>query len=328
MIDVITCGETMIRLTAPSNKRLQQSTQLEVHIGGSESNVAVGLARLGLKVAWLSRLTQNSLGELIVQAIAANGVDTSHIVWTTEQRNGLYFHEEGVGPRPGRVIYDRKDSAFCYFEPNELPDDLFSEGSAKLFHTSGISLAVSKQSRSTINIAIDRAKASHTKISFDLNYRAKLWSRDEARSVCEPYLAEADICFIPLRDAISVLQIKQESSTESVTPHAAMKALRERYSRPTIVMTDGERGAWASNQTEIIHHPAFVVPNPIGRLGGGDAFAAGFLKKYLLNSPLDQSLAFACAAASLKYTQSGDIPCYCEAEIDQLLKEGNRGVER
>ncbi len=104
-----------------SSKRLEQSSHFELHVGGSESNVAVGLARLGLSVAWLSRLTDNVLGRMIEQSLRSTGVDTSHIAWTPDDRIGLYFHEEGNPPRPGRVLYDRKDSAFCDFQRKDIP---------------------------------------------------------------------------------------------------------------------------------------------------------------------------------------------------------------
>ncbi len=105
--DVITLGETMLRFTPPQLKRLEQTTGFDIEVGGTESNTAVGLARLGLNVAWLSRLTDNPLGRIIEQAIAKNGVDTSHIIWTDQDRVGLYFLEEGRIPRGSRVIYDR-----------------------------------------------------------------------------------------------------------------------------------------------------------------------------------------------------------------------------
>src|SRR5687768_14961826 len=105
--DVITLGETMVRLSPPGFRRIEQSTEMTVEVGGSESNVAIGLARLGLRSLWLSRLTANSLGRLIEQQVRRHGVDTSRVLWTDEDRVGLYFLEEGPGPRGSRVIYDR-----------------------------------------------------------------------------------------------------------------------------------------------------------------------------------------------------------------------------
>ncbi len=130
--DVITLGETMLRLSPPEPLRIEQASHYEMHVGGSESNVAVGLARLGLRVAWLSRLTDNALGHTIENAIRAYGVDTSHIVWTNEDRVGLYFYEPGGAPRSGKVIYDRAGSAASRIQPTDLPAQLLAPDRARL----------------------------------------------------------------------------------------------------------------------------------------------------------------------------------------------------
>src|SRR4051812_25493286 len=102
--DVVTLGETMLRFTPPAMQRIEQASTFEIHVGGSESNTAVGLARLGMKVCWLSRLTDNSLGHMISGTIARFGVDTSHIAWTDEDRVGLYFYEPSVAPRASSIV--------------------------------------------------------------------------------------------------------------------------------------------------------------------------------------------------------------------------------
>src|SRR5688500_13638874 len=110
-IDVVTMGETMLRFTPPGRTRLEQAHELQLHVGGSESNTAVGLARLGLRTAWFSRLPDTALGRLISGELARYGVDVQHIVWCNDSRVGLYFLEEGGPPRGSQVIYDRRDSA-------------------------------------------------------------------------------------------------------------------------------------------------------------------------------------------------------------------------
>src|SRR5690606_7918776 len=110
MYDVITLGETMLRLTPPAPLRIEQTTSFNVYVGGAESNTAVGLSRLGFKTAWLSRLTDNPLGRLIAGTIARYGVDTSHVVWTSKDRVGVYYVEEGQSPRASQVYYDRAGS--------------------------------------------------------------------------------------------------------------------------------------------------------------------------------------------------------------------------
>ena len=142
--DVVTIGETMLRLTPDSHLRLEQAESLQVHVGGSESNTAVGLARLGKRVAWISRLTDNHLGRRIERAIAAHGVDTKNVIWTADDRVGLYFLEAGSPPRNSHVIYDRANSAYSRLEPKDLPNGLFVPGKSKWLHVTGISLWLGK----------------------------------------------------------------------------------------------------------------------------------------------------------------------------------------
>src|SRR4051812_14873032 len=118
--DVVTLGETMLRLTPPLMKRLEQATTLDIAIGGSEYNTSVGLARLGLKVSWISRLTSNGLGSLIANTLRGYGVDTSFVSWTDQDRIGLYFLEEGLAPRGSTVVYDRANSALSRMQPDDL----------------------------------------------------------------------------------------------------------------------------------------------------------------------------------------------------------------
>ncbi len=117
MVDVVTLGETMLRFTPPARNRLEQADHLQVHVGGSESNTAVGLARLGLKTAWLSRLPTTALGRMVCGELSKYGVDTSHVIWSDTDRLGLYFLEEAGPPRGSQVIYDRRDSAISRMQP-------------------------------------------------------------------------------------------------------------------------------------------------------------------------------------------------------------------
>jgi 2-dehydro-3-deoxygluconokinase len=181
--DVVTLGETMLRFTPPALRRLEQTHDFELHVGGSESNTSVGLARLGLKVAWLSRLTDNALGHIVARTIASHGADTSQVVWTPEDRVGLYFLEEGKAPRGSQVIYDRKDSAVSKMQPSDLPIYLFTQGNAKLFHTTGITLALSESAKATATKALELAKNAGWRVSFDVNYRAKLWTPKEGKLI-------------------------------------------------------------------------------------------------------------------------------------------------
>src|SRR5580692_1686836 len=135
--DVITFGEAMIRLSPPNFRRLEQARSLDLQVGGAELNTAVALGRLGHSAAWVSRLTDNPLGRLIANHAREAGVGTEHVVWTTEDRVGVYFLEFGAAPRPSSVLYDRRGAAIANIRPGEVPWSSIFNG-VKWFHVTGI----------------------------------------------------------------------------------------------------------------------------------------------------------------------------------------------
>src|SRR5206468_7708047 len=177
--DVITFGEAMIRLAPPNFRRLEQALSLDVQVGGAELNTAVGLARLGHSAAWVSRLTRNPLGRLVANKAREAGVSTDHIVWTDDDRIGLYFLEFGAAPRASSVVYDRKGSAIAAVRPGTVPWATVFAG-AKWFHVTGITPALGTGAAETTREALQAARAAGLKTSIDLNHRAKLWSNAEA----------------------------------------------------------------------------------------------------------------------------------------------------
>ena len=326
MYDVVTLGETMVRLTPPGTLRLEQAQALEIHVGGSESNTAVGLARLGLRVCWLSRLTDNPVGHIIANAIRAQGVDTSQIVWTESDRVGLYFLEEAAAPRDSRVIYDRRDSAISRMLPEHLPADIFQRGEGQVLHLTGITLALSPTAYETAQRAMELAHAAGWRLSFDVNYRGKLWSMDTARAGCAPFMQAADMLFMPLRDAKLLLKLG-----DSLTADDVMGELRQRYPQPTIVLTLGAEGAIASGTDGVIVRQEAFPAAPICRLGRGDAFTAGFLYRWLANAAdLPMALRYGAAMAALKYGITGDMPLVEPGEVQTLVARGGMtgGISR
>ena len=317
MFDVVTIGETMLRFSPDGFSRWDQAESLQVHIGGSESNTAVGLARLGMRVCWLSRLTDNDFGRRIARTIAAHGVDTQHVVWTDEDRVGTYYYEEGSPPRSSRVIYDRAASAFTQYSADQLPRQLFAPLNATLLHITGISLALGETSRELIHSAVKQAKQAGWLVSFDLNYRAKLWSPNEAREHCEPLFSQADIAFIPKRDATTIFGL---SSAD--TPLDVLSSLTTKRDGKLTVMTIGTEGSAAKMHDDFCIETITPV-QPIGRLGGGDAFSAGFLYAWLTYRDMRVAIKWATACASLKYSIPGDLPLFQKSEVTSLVAQTN-----
>lgn len=327
--DVVTLGETMLRLTPPNLRRLEQATSLDIEVGGTESNVAIGLSRLGLKVAWLSRLTDNPLGRLIAGSIAAHGVDTSHVCWTSEDRVGVLFYEMGKAPRGSRVLYDRRHSAVSRMQAADLPQELFRPDGARLLHTTGITLALRESLTNTAHHALQLAKAAGWLVSFDINYRQTLWEPSQARQGCHTYAEAADILFIPRGDACLLFDLDIDMPAETVLGNVAAA-----YPRATIVMTLGADGALGRAPGEDPIRQAAYPAEAVDRLGGGDAFAAGFLYAYLTTTEvthrLPTALRWGAAAAALKYTIPGDAPLIDRHEVEILLQQAGRmqGIQR
>jgi len=319
--DVVTFGESMMRLTPPNMLRIEQTLSFDIYVGGTESNTAVGLSRLGMNVAWFSRLPNSPLGRYVSNRIAQYGVDTSHVVWTDDDRLGIYFHEQAVSPRSSQIIYDRKNSAISLMQPEELPSALFVEDGAKLLHVTGITLAIGEHAMATVNGAVKRAKDLGWLVSFDTNYRSKLWSGEEAVNGCDAVMAQADIIFCPMGDYR--VMYGDESADD------AIEKLAEKYPDKLIVMTMGRDGGMARLADGANHTQPAIIAEEVGRIGGGDAFSAGFLYSYLTHNDVPTALKWSVAMSAHKYTIHGDLPLVDYDEVASLVEgEVGGGLKR
>jgi 2-dehydro-3-deoxygluconokinase len=272
---------------------------------------------LGLQTAWLSRLTDNALGRRITQTLTGYGVDTAHVVWTDADRIGLYFLEEAPPPRNNQVTYDRAGSAISRMTVADLPRDLFTPGGARLLHMTGITAALSESARQVVGQAMAWAKEAGWRVTFDINYRSKLWSAAEAVEQCEPLAQMAGVVLLPLSDA-------QHLYSAPADPDAALVYLGQRWPGAQIVLTLGADGAAAlGTNSTIIRQSAFPA-TPVGRIGGGDAFTAGFLYALLTYDDLRAALRWGAAMAALKYTLPGDLPVITRREVLALLEQSGQ----
>lgn len=320
MFDVITFGETMVRLSAPGFSRLEEATTLDLRIGGSESNTAVALARLGLRVAWWSKLPTNPLGRRIENEIRRWGVDTSGIVWDSSPvaRAGTYFLDFGVSPRGIDVYYDRANSSASMLTPEEV--DVARIARARLLHVSGITMAISPTAAEATRHAIAAAKAAGTKVTFDINYRAKLWDAETARKVIEPILPQIDMFVTPQADAELILGLTGDGSEVAHT-------LRSRYGCDAVVVTIGGGGAiGCDSRGECVAHP-HNLGTIVDRVGAGDAFNAGVIMGYL-EGDLNLGMEYATAMAALKHTMPGDLLLSTRAEIEAARSRTSGGIKR
>ncbi|MBZ0285904.1 MAG: sugar kinase [Anaerolineae bacterium] len=309
--ELITLGETMWRLSPPGqHQRLEATNSLDIQVGGAESNVAVAVARLGKQVAWWSRLPDNPLGRHVAQTIHAHGVNTANVCWA-EGRLGTYFVEFGNAPRPTQVIYDRAHSAASQMQPNDFPwEQLLG---AKWLHLTGITPALSQSCLQTVRCAFTEANKAGISISFDLNYRAKLWTPAQAAPILDELAGQASIVIAAQRDIKTLFGIEGELET-------VLHQLHSRWNGATIVITQSAKGASSFDGHNTYHVPAFHIQNPI-TIGAGDSFDAGLLCALLDNKPLPDALTYGNALAALKLTMPGDIALVTRHEIENLLQQ-------
>ena len=301
----------MIRLASAGHDRIETAHQLESSIGGTESNVAVALARLGGRATWLSALPSNPLGRRIVSTLSFHGVDTSHVIWSDSARAGVYFLEPGAMPRPTRVIYDRAGSAVATIDPDAVPYDLVETSS--YLHLTGITPALSSRCAEVCRRLAGRAADSGVPLVFDVNYRSLLWTADEAARALQEFLDHASILFCGQGDAATIWGL-------SGTLVDIGRGLLERSAAQVVIVTAGAAGAAAvdrSGNSWYQDAPPVAVVDPVG---AGDAFAAGFMHS-ILDDPDDISTALrtGVAAASIAITIPGDLAVITEQELTEAI---------
>ena len=319
-LDVVTFGETMLRLSAPDNSRLEEADTLDVRIGGSESNTAVALARLGLRAAWWSKLPAGPLGRRIENEIRRWGVDTTHVLWddSPSARAGVYYLDFGLPPRGIDVYYDRAASSASKITALEVAAEPIA--AARLLHLTGITPALSPYCAKAITRALDLAQEHDTRVSFDTNFRSRLWSAETARRELEPLFARIDLLLCPQGDADTLFGIKGTGAEIAAE-------LRDRYEVGAVVVTCGEEGAAASTKAGAINVPACASPYVVDRVGRGDAFNAGVLMGYL-QGDMRLGMEYGAAMAALKQTMPGDLLLSHRDEIEAALGAGAAGIKR
>ncbi len=318
MTDLVTFGETMLRLTPPRGDRLETADSFGVQAGGAESNVAVGAARLGADAVWLSKLPESPLGRRIVGELRSHGVRTG-VSWADpdESRVGTYYLEHGGEPRGTTVIYDRADAAITTVEAAELPTAALE--SASRFHTTGITPALSEQAAETTTALLRAAGDANVTRSFDLNYRGKLWSPETARAAYEELFAHVDTLFVPRRDAREVLG--REGDAVEIA-----HGLASEFDFETVIVTRGTEGAVALRGGEVNEQGVFDAET-FDAIGTGDAFVAGYLAKRIDGGDVGSALEWAAAAAALKRTVNGDLAVITPEDVTGVI-DGADGIDR
>ncbi|WP_436924455.1 bifunctional 2-dehydro-3-deoxygluconokinase/2-dehydro-3-deoxygalactonokinase [Halosimplex amylolyticum] len=318
MTDLVTFGESMLRLSPPGQQRLEAMDSLDVHVAGAESNVAVAAERLGLDTVWLSKLPDSPLGRRVTSALGNHGVDP-HIVWDDHARMGTYYVEMAGKPRGTNVIYDRADAAVTTATTDELETDRVAEADA--YYTSGITPALSDTLLETSRELLAIAGEHDTTTVFDVNYRSKLWSPADARDTLEELFADIDVLVVAERDARNVLD--REGDAEAIA-----RDLAGEFDFDLTLITRGGEGSLALADGEVSEQGVFEA-DEYDTVGTGDAFVGGFLSQWLTGASVPDALEYGAATASLKRTIPGDVALVTPDEVRRVVDQGEQsGISR
>jgi 2-dehydro-3-deoxygluconokinase len=316
-IDVFTVGEAMLRLSAPQGETLEGASRFDVHVAGSESNVASALAQLGRAVTWVSRVPDSPLGRRIVSSLRAAGVDCSSVLLADTGRLGTYFVDVRPDPLATTVVYDREGSAVCGLTVEDIDWDLVAD--ARVIHLSGITPALSENLATIANELAARAGGADSLLTLDVNYRSKLWSPGEAEQALSGILESADL-IVCGRDDVALV-FGQEGEPADVA-----RQMSERFSCPAVVVTAGSEGAFWQRGKDSGHVPSREV-RIIDPIGAGDAFMAGAIDG-LLDDDLPSGVARGEALAALALTTVGDLITVNRAEMTSLMTIEGPDVDR
>lgn len=317
-MDVVTLGETMVLFTPESTGPMRYINRFTNHVAGAESNVAVGLARLGFHAGWISRLGTDEFGKKIRAFIRGEGVDTSRVNFDETADTGLFFKEK-LAPGEWRVNYYRENSAASKMSPEDV-DESYIAG-AKFLHITGITPALSNSCYETVLSAIDYAKRNHVLVVFDPNLRRKLWPEERARTVLLELASKADIVLPGINEA--------EFLFGSGSPEQLAQEFQD-GGTSVVVMKLGEQGAYYLDQDMEGYAQGYEVPEVVDPVGAGDGFSAGFLSGLLDGLNLPESVQRANAVGALVTMAAGDVEGLPEkGRLLNFIKNRSQGdVER
>lgn len=333
---VVTFGELMLRLEPPGYLRFVQTENLSATFGGAEANVAISLANFGVDSCYVTKLPSHEIGQAAVNSLRKFGVNTQYIV-RGGPRVGIYYNERGASQRGSKCIYDRAGSSIQLSKPEDFDWKQIMQG-ASWFHITGITPALGPNLvQSCIEAAEEAHKAGAT-VSLDLNYRAKLWSREEANKAMTELCKYVDICVANEDDAADVFGIKAENtdttkgelSTEGYKSVA--RQLMEKFAFKKVAITlrtsiNANRNDW---QALIYDGKDFFFSKKyeiwiVDRVGGGDSFTAGLIYSLLSGKSNQEAVEFAVAASCLKHTIEGDFNMVSVAEVEKLASGNASG---
>lgn len=326
--DVVGFGEIMLRLSPTGLERLSQCETLEKRPGGSELNVVSGISLLGLRTAVITKVPDNDMGRFIKNKIRFYGVSDDCLIYdqSDKKRIGIYYYESGAYPRKPAVMYDRAYSSINSISVDEINPAIYQD--TRVFHTSGISLALSQNCRTAAVEMIKQFKAGGAAISFDVNYRANLWDEEEARKTIYEILPYVDVLFVSEETSRRMMQ--RRGTMEEI-----MRGYCSEFGCKVVACTQRKVKSprcHSFNSTIYLHEEdrlytgvPFEDIDVIDRIGSGDAYVAGALFGMLKYGDIQQAVDFGNAMSAVKNTIVGDMPASDFEEIQRVITINNSG---
>lgn len=322
MYDLTVLGEVMMRLSPEGNDRLQSPGLLRRDAAGAELNVAAAAAQLGLHCALCTKLPDHALSRFVLEKARSLGVDTAPVVpdRSPDARLGTYYFEGASAPRKPSVVYDRKHSSIHSLTPEEIDPALCR--STRIFHTCGITLGLGGRPRSTAIALMRQMREAGAWISFDINFRAALWSDQEERAVVEPLLSLVDILFISEESF-------RRMFGQTGTLREMMKRFAETYGLRYVASSERQADSPSHHRftctvydaaADAFYREAPYEIDVVDRVGSGDAFVAGVLYGLLAKNSAREAARYGAALAALKCTIPGDLVVTSPQEVDRLIQ--------
>lgn len=336
MAKIVTFGEIMLRLAPNGYYRFFQNDQMQATFGGGEANVAVSLANYGMVSVFVTKLPNHVIGQSAINSLRALGVDTSNILRGGE-RVGIYFLEKGASQRGSVCIYDRAHSSISTAQPEEFDWNSILEG-ADWFHFTGITPALGENVAEICRQACKAAKKKGLKISCDLNYRGKLWTREQARETMTDLCQYVDVCISNEEDAKDVFGIEAKNTDiyggklnyegyKSVAKQLADRFDFEKVAitlRSSISASDNDWAAMLYDRENYFLSRSYHL-HIVDRVGGGDSFGGGLIYALLSGKSTQDAIEFAVAASALKHSIEGDYNRVSVAEAEKLAGGDSSG---
>jgi 2-dehydro-3-deoxygluconokinase len=348
--DLLALGECMIRLSPPGHQRIELTPVFEAYAGGGEYNVAYAIARYGMRAGWVSRLVDNPLGHFIRNHAQASGMDLSEVVWVPydgigkADRIGLNFTEVGIGVRSSVSLYDRGNTAVSHMKSGDVDwKKIFNVRKTRWFHTGGIFTALSDSCAEVVLEAMKAAHEAGTVVSYDLNFRSKLWSNKRAIEVTKKLIPYIDVLIGNEEDFQKVLGFKVDGTDENLTSlpvdgyKTMVRHVVQTYPNIQVVGTTLREvlSGLVNNWSAIVYYEGTFFESKKyenleieDRVGGGDGFCSGFMYGMMHGMTPQDCVEMGAAHGALVQSTRGDTSMVTMQEVKHVMSGGTARINR